>query len=446
RKARKDAVLAEKRGLPTPAPTVEVSKKAKNVVSNSTKKIAAPVSFESLMKRAQDRGYVFEKRTQQKSKETDSSLKAFYREFQQVIKESDIIVQVLDARDPLGSRSEEAEETVREHSDKKLIMVLNKCDLIPVDNLKQWISYLRQTTGTAVLPFKANTQKQKDRLGSGAASVSTDKQTALDTKKSIGVSDLLGLLGTWARSAPGGITVGVVGMPNVGKSSIINSLKRSRACSVGAKPGVTRACQVVHLDSKLKLIDSPGVCFSKEKDFASEDEFLAQVALKYGLLKKGGIPNGEAAQQKIIHDWHTGQIRFFTEPPELTSTEAASAIVTDLATPFSLDNWEPKLTLEPSDDEEMNDDDSAYEDMDLSDEEEEKPPKKSTKKVTFAVDTETKPKGKKDSTQVSPDAKKRVAYLASKKESLKKFKKSKKRSTKKASELSDVLEGLSFDL
>jgi len=62
----------------------------------------------------------------------------------------------------------------------------------------------------------------------------------MDTKKTIGISDLLGLLGTWARGTAGGLTVGVIGMPNVGKSSLINSLKRSKACNVGAKPGVTR--------------------------------------------------------------------------------------------------------------------------------------------------------------------------------------------------------------
>lgn len=92
-------------------------------------------------------------------------------------------------------------------------------------------------THCAVVAFKANTQKQKDRLGAVNA-VNTLK--ANETKKSVGVNDLMGILGTWARGSAGGITVGVIGMPNVGKSSLINSLKRSKACNVGAKPGITR--------------------------------------------------------------------------------------------------------------------------------------------------------------------------------------------------------------
>ena len=62
---------------------------------------------------------------------------------------------------------------------------------------------------------------------------------------------------------------GVIGLPNVGKISLINSLKRTRVAAVGNTPGVTKSVQEVHLDKNVKLLDSPGIVFSAGASAAS---------------------------------------------------------------------------------------------------------------------------------------------------------------------------------
>jgi nuclear GTP-binding protein len=84
----------------------------------------------------------------------------------------------------------------------------------------------------------------------------------------LGGDALLQLLKHYARTGTvrTSITVGLIGFPNVGKSSVINSLCRVRAASVGATPGVTKTSQEIHLDKRVKLLDTPGIVFPKAGD------------------------------------------------------------------------------------------------------------------------------------------------------------------------------------
>lgn len=83
--------------------------------------------------------------------------------FEKVVDGSDIIIEVLDARDPLGCRCPQVEETVlTSGKNKKIILLLNKIDLIPRDNLDRWLKYLRNEFPTVA--FRSSTQSQRDRL------------------------------------------------------------------------------------------------------------------------------------------------------------------------------------------------------------------------------------------------------------------------------------------
>jgi len=70
------------------------------------------------------------------------------------------------------------------------------------------------------------------------------------------------------------VTVGVIGYPNVGKSSLINSLKRGKACGVSSVPGFTKNLQEIQLDSKVKILDCPGVIFD---DMGEQSRILMNI-------------------------------------------------------------------------------------------------------------------------------------------------------------------------
>lgn len=198
-----------------------------------------------------------------RQKTREQARKHYVRMLHRVIDESDIVLLVLDARDPEGCRSRLVEEEVRrrEGEGKRLVFVLNKVDLVPRDNAQAWLRYLRHSTPT--LPFRSASSHQRTNLTSTTAPALTR------------------LLKAYKPSACQSVTIGVVGYPNVGKSSLINSLKRAKVCDpcsfcalsfgkffqvcpVAAQPGHTKDLQTIQLERGIKIVDSPGVVFDDD--------------------------------------------------------------------------------------------------------------------------------------------------------------------------------------
>mmetsp|Transcript_4881 Transcript_4881/g.7145 ORF Transcript_4881/g.7145 Transcript_4881/m.7145 type:complete len:542 (-) Transcript_4881:49-1674(-) len=320
------------------------------------------------------------------------SRRAYLSTLRKVIDTSDIILQVLDARDPMGTRIHPSiEDTILSHYDKKMVLVLNKIDLVPKDAVSGWLNFLRKSRPTLAMKCGTNI---RDKVGR------SEGEGALSSSCGVGVDGLLGLLKNYARTSGGGktcITVGIVGYPNVGKSSILNTLKRSRAVGVSSRPGFTTTMQEVVLDRNIRLVDSPGVVFDDTESvngaeamlrncvdadsvsdpipaigallkrcspeslmmtysipaFPRGDEmiFLAMIAKRNGKVLKGGIPDKVTAARGVLKDWNTGKIPFYTRPPTEEECRAISRatvqndakIVTGFGEAFDVDKLDAEV-------------------------------------------------------------------------------------------------------
>ncbi|KYN07306.1 PREDICTED: nucleolar GTP-binding protein 2 [Cyphomyrmex costatus] len=259
--------------------------------------------------------------------------KRIWNELYKVIDSSDFILQILDARDPMGTRSPPVEKYLKtEKPHKHLIFILNKVDLVPMWVTQRWVAILSKEYPTVA--FHASLTHP------------------------FGKGSLINLLRQFAKLHVDKkqISVGFIGYPNTGKSSIINTLNSKKVCKVAPIAGETKVWQYITLMRRIYLIDCPGVVYpSTETDTEKvlkgvvrveliqnpEDyivsvlervkpeyirktykinvwidhvDFLEKLARRSGKLLKKGEPDIATVARMILNDWQRGRLPFYVPP------------------------------------------------------------------------------------------------------------------------------------
>ncbi|KAA1466062.1 hypothetical protein DENSPDRAFT_830806 [Dentipellis sp. KUC8613] len=302
-----------------------------------------------------------------------------------VLDVADVVVEVLDARDPLPYRSAVLETTALEKKGRKLLLVLNKIDTSPRESVAAWAGELRSSHPTVLF------RSASSFLPPPTDATSKGKQKA-PANDAWGIDTVTTLLSKWADEKAGSdpLTVAVVGLTNSGKSSFVNSLLRKptfpiydpASSSPNQGPTTTVHAQETTLDlngKHIRLIDTPGIAWQRDGDasqapedaertrardillrskgkldrlkdpepavthiveraeqqdlmvfynlpaFAKGDTgaFLSGVARANGYIKKGGVLDLLSAARVVLRDWTTGKFPRYTVPASATSAAPA---------------------------------------------------------------------------------------------------------------------------
>lgn len=268
--------------------------------------------------------------------------KRIWGELHKVVDSSDVVIQVLDARDPMGTRSKYLESFMkRQCAHKHMVLLINKADLVPTWVSTRWLRALSKEHPTLIFHSSLT-----NPFGKGSLINLLRQFKALHPEKK-------------------SISCGLVGYPNVGKSSVINTLRGKKVSSVAPIPGETKVWQYVTLFRSIFLVDCPGVVHDSTRNSQSDsilkgvvrveslrgmaaeyipallervekkhiiktygipdwerpDDLLEKLAQKSGKLLKKGEPDVNTVGRMMLNDFQRGKLPWFMAPPTAEGEE-----------------------------------------------------------------------------------------------------------------------------
>ena len=185
------------------------------------------------------------------------------RQIEADLKQVDAVCEIVDARIPVSSRNPDIDSIC---GNKSRIIVLNRMDLADPNATKKWKEYFKKK-GYAVIATDCKTKKGINEFNP-AARIACAEKLERDA----------------ARGMNRPLRVMIVGIPNVGKSTIINQISGRKGAKAENRPGVTRGKQWVTVDSTLQLLDTPGILWPK-----FEDPEVGMMLAYTGAVKEGVI-------------------------------------------------------------------------------------------------------------------------------------------------------------